>query len=123
MKYLFKSHYASLINHLFQTFLVTYLILLLIDQIQAGFVSLYLNLNYLLIIVIILGILDIFSEHDSVSIKKPNWKDYLFIFALGIVGFIIIKFKTTQLGSLSWGISIIAGVLIILLSVLILNDD
>ena len=123
MKPLFKGHTASVVNHLFQTMLVTYLVLLLSEQIWAGLVSTYLNLNYLLIAVIIFGIGDVFSEHSPVYSKKPTKKDYLFIFTLGIAGFIIIKFKTEQLGWLSWLISLIAGILIILLSILILEED
>jgi len=125
-KYLFKSHYADLINHVFQTLLITYLILLLIEQVYPNFVSQYLNLNYLLIIVIIIGILDVFSEHPEKKEKpKVKWFDYVFITALGILGFAIIRFKTaTALDSwLSWVISIIAGILIILLSILVLDED
>ena len=122
-KYLFKTHNASLINHLFQTLLVTYLILLLIEQIIPNFVSQYLNLNYLLIIVIIAGVLDVFSEHPEKKKEKTTLKDYLFISALGILGFFIIKYKTLELGWLSWMISIIAGILIILLSILVLEDE
>src|SRR3989344_4435347 len=121
-KYSFKGHLASLINHSFQTMLILYLILLLLEQIRAGFVSAYLDLNYLLAIVIVLGILDVFSEHNFI-VKKPNWFDYVFVAILGIAGFGIIKYKTFELGGLSWVISLIAGVLIILLSVLILSED
>lgn len=124
MAILFKSHNAHLINHLFQNLLIVYLILLLIEQISPGFVSQYLNLNYLLIIVIISGILDVFSEHTmQVHQQKPKTKDYIFIFILGFLGFAIIKFKTSALGWLSWLISIIAGILIILLSILVLEED
>ena len=122
MKYLFKGHYASLVNYTFQILLVTYLVLLLIEQIWTGIVSVYLNLNYLLIIVIIVGILDVFSEHLPIKDKKTSIKDYVFISILGILGFIIIKYKTAELGWLSWIISIIAGILIILLSILVLED-
>ncbi len=122
-RYLFKSHNASLVNHIFQTLLVTYLILLLAEQIWTGIVSVYLNLNYLLVIVIIAGILDVFSEHQPRKNEKPNKKDYLFIILLGIAGFLIIKFKTSSLGWLSWLISVIAGILIILLSLLVLDED
>ncbi|MBU3912551.1 MAG: hypothetical protein KKE50_00515 [Nanoarchaeota archaeon] len=122
-RYMFKSHNASLVNHIFQTLLVTYLILLLAEQIWTGLVSVYLNLNYLLIIVIIAGILDVFSEHYKKPSEKITKKDYLFISLLGIAGFLIIKFKTQSLGWLSWLISIIAGILIILLSLLVLEED
>jgi FtsH-binding integral membrane protein len=123
MKPLFKKHNASLVNHTFQTLLVTYLLLLLVEQIWAGFVSVYLNLNYFLIIVIIIGILDVFSEHTKKKQEKPKWHDYLFITILGLTGFAIIKFKTGDLGWLSWLISVIAGILIILLSLLVLEED
>jgi hypothetical protein len=122
-KYLFKAHNASLVNHIFQTLLVTYLVLLLIEQIWTGIVSQYLNLNYLLIIVIIAGVLDVFSEHSVITQKPVTWKDYSFVVLLGITGFLIIKFKTESLGWLSWLISIIAGILIILLSLLVLEED
>ena len=120
---LFKSHNASLVNHVFQTLLVTYLILLLLEQIWTGIVSVYLNLNYLLIIVIIAGILDVFSEHPKPKKEKVRKLDYAFIIVLGILGFAIIKFKTGDLGWLSWLISIIAGILITLLSLLVLEDE
>lgn len=122
MKTIFKGHNAELVNHAFQILLVTYLILLLIEQVWTGVVSTYLNINYLLIIVILVGILDVFSEHHTVS-KKTTKKDYLFVFALGVIGTIIIKYKTQTLGTLSWIISIIAGILIILLSILVLEDE
>jgi hypothetical protein len=116
------GHNANLVSHIFQTFLVTYLILLLTEQIWTGFVSTYLNLNYLLAIVILSGIIDVFAEHKPK--KQITTKlDYYLIYSLGIIGTIIIKFKTTELGWLSWVISIIAGILIILLSLLILEED
>lgn len=119
----FKGKTAEIINYLFQSLLVGYLILLLIEQIWKGSVSFYFNLNYLLIVVIIIGILDVFSEHQEKKQEKIKPRDYLFIIVLGILGFIIIKFKTGELGWLSWLISIIAGILIILLSILVLEDD
>lgn len=122
-KYFFKNNTASIINHLFQVILVTYLVLLLIEQIWSGSVSLYMNLNYLLIFVILVGILDVFSEHQTPEKKKADWKDYLFILILGVLGFAIIKFKTDSLGFLSWIISVIAGILIILISILVLEED
>ena len=118
-----KGKPAELINLLFQSLLVVYLILLLIEQIWPSSVDIYLNLNWLLVIVIVVGILDVFSQHKKQEYKKPTKKDYFFIVLLGIAGFIIIKFKTSQLGWLSWLISIIAGILIILLSLLVLQED
>ena len=118
-----KGNSAIIINHLFQTLLVTCLLLLLVEQIWQGTVSVYINLNYLLVIVVITGIIDVFSEKPVLFKEKPTTKDYLFVFALGIIGFAIIKYKTHQLGNLSWIISLVAGILIILLSIMVLNDE
>ncbi|MEK6895087.1 MAG: DUF1616 domain-containing protein [Nanoarchaeota archaeon] len=123
MKPLIKGHNSSLVNHTFQTILITYLVLLLVEQIFSGFVTQYLNLNYLLVIVIIVGILDVFSEHPVYSKRNPTSWDYFFVFALGILGFVILKYKTSDLGWLSWVISGVAGILIILLSFLVLEDE
>ena len=123
MVYSIKGYKAELISSVFQSFLVAYLVLLLVEQIWNGSVSVYLNLNYLLIVVILFGILDVFSEHKKVKEKPANWKDHLFIYLLGIIGFIILKVKTIDLGWLSWIISIIAGILIILISLLVLEED
>jgi len=122
-KYLFRGHKASIVNHTFQTLLITYLILLLVEQIWNNVVSFYINLNYLLIIVIIFGVLDVFSENRKVEKKNVTKKDYIFIFSLGIIGFFILKYKTNELGWLSWIISSVAGILIILLSILVLEED
>ena len=123
MKPIFKKNSAEIVNSLFQSLLVTYLILLLIEELQKGFVSIYLNLNYLLILVIIAGILDVFSEQPKPKKEKVTKKDYALILFLGILGFAIIKYKTYALGWLSWLISAIAGILIILLSFLVLEED
>ena len=121
-KYIFKNHNAEIINYLFQILLVTYLLLLLAEQIWSGSASAYINLNYMLIIVIASGILDAFSEHITIGVKKTTKLDYIFAIFIGVLGFIIIKFKTSELGILSWIISIVAGLLIILLSILILEE-
>ena len=117
-----KGTTASFVNHLFQTVLITYLMLLLLEQLFPGFVSVYLNLNYLLALVILIGIIDVFSEHE-IKEAKATKKDYFFIIALGILGSLIIFYKTKSLGFISYMISIIAGVLIILLSFLVLSED
>ncbi|MBU0907117.1 MAG: hypothetical protein KKD18_05350 [Nanoarchaeota archaeon] len=119
---LFRGHNAELVNHLFQTLLVTYLILLLFEQLWEGIVSVYLNLNYLLILVIVAGILDVFSETPLKPRERVKNLDYWFVVVLGILGFVIIKFKTGDLGWLSWVISLIAGALIVLLSFLVLEE-
>lgn len=114
---------VEFINKLFQTFLVLYLVLLLVEQLKEGLVSTYLNLNYLLIIVIILGILSVFTKQKPVKKEPITNKDYVYISLLSIAGIIIIFIKTRELGYLSYLISLIAGILIFLLSYLVLTED
>lgn len=124
---LLRGHSADLASYLFQSLLVTYLVLLLIEQLWEGIVSVYLNLNYLLIGIIVMGIVDLLSERPERTplfhMPRENKWDGLFALFLGAVGFIIIKIKTGGLGGLSWVISLIAGFLIVLLSFLILEEN
>ena len=119
---LFKGHNAELVNHLFQTLLVTYLILLLLEQLWDGIVSVYLNLYWLLLVVIVVGVLDVFSELPPRRHARARMIDYVFVWVLGVLGFVIIKVQTADLAWLSWVISLIAGALIILLSYLVLEE-
>jgi hypothetical protein len=114
------------LNHeLFSTLLITYLLLLLAETIWEGRVSAFMNINYLLIIVIISGAISVLTQKEE---KKPEKvelkkKDYLYIASMGIAGTVIIWYKIQDIGMLSYLISIIAGVLIILLSILLFQED
>ena len=114
---------VEIINDVFQSLLVLYLVLLLVEQVWQYSVSMYLNLNYLLIIVIIAGIFSVFTKQKRRKKEPVTWKDYAYITILSIIGFIIIFIKTQELGWLSYVISIIAGILIFLLSLLVLEED
>lgn len=107
---------VELINQIFQMLLVLYLVLLLIEQVWQYSVSMYINLNYLLILVIIAGILSVFTKQKRKKKEPITWKDHAYIIILSITGIIIIFIKTQELGWLSYVISIIAGILIFLLS-------
>ena len=114
---------AETINTAFQSLLVLYLILLLAEQIWENSVSYYLNLNYLLIVVIIAGILSTFTKQEKAKKEAITAKDYIYITTLSIAGTIIIFIKTRELGWLSYTISLIAGILIFLLSYLVLDEE
>ena len=113
-------------NHeLFSTLLVTYLLLLLAETIWSGSVSANMNINYLLIIVIISGAISVLTrkEEEKVEMVEITKKDYLYIVALGIAGSLIIWYKIKDIGNLAYLISIVAGVLIVLLSLLLFKED
>ena len=110
---------------LFFTLLVTYLLLLLAETIWTGSVSAHMNINYLLIIVIISGVISVLTgkEEEKVENVEVTKKDYLYIGALGIAGSLIIWYKIKDIGNLAYLISGVAGALIILLSLLLFKED
>jgi len=118
----YKITPKHIITQTFQYLLIVYLILLLIEEYAPKFISNYINLNYLLVLVIIFGVITVLLPQKKIKKQKPKRKDYYFIFILGIIGTILIYIKTKELGWLSYVISIIAGILIILLSILVLED-
>ena len=108
-------------NHVFQILLIGYLLLLLVNEFKK---ITFINLNYLMIAVIIFGIATIlFPIEIKKQQTKTTKKDIAFIIILGIIGSILIYLKTKELGWISYLISIIAGILIILLSKLVLEDE
>lgn len=109
------------IDYIFQFLLIILLFVLLINEFKK---IEFINLNYLLITVLVFGILTIFLRPEIKRKKQEiTKKDYYFIILMGIAGIILIYIKTSSLGWLSYLISIIGGILIILLSILILEDD
>jgi len=120
----FRALVAS-IQQLFIILLVTYLILLLIETIFPGSVSRYLNLNYWLIAVIITGVITVLSRQES---EKPEEKsintgNIITLVCIGLIGAALIWYKTREIGWLSYLISLVGGILIVLLSILIWQKD
>jgi len=137
---------VKIVSYVFNMLLVLYLLLLLFNQLFNFDTGMVLSLNYLLILVIVFGILFVFTskedtleKNETLKIRKGKKevkeykmesysdilsKDYSWIvYVFGILGFLVIKLKTYSLGWFSWVISIVAGILIILLSLLVLGED
>ena len=113
-------------NHeLFSMLLITYLLLLLAETIWGGSVSANMNINYLLISVIISGAISVLTRKEEENVEKVDItkKDYLYIGTLGIAGSLIIWYKIKDIGNLAYLISIVAGALIVLLSLLLFKED
>lgn len=123
----------EIVKEVFQISLISYLVFYLIEDFKPGFITNYFNLNIILILTIISGIITVLFEGKESSFetgheeKVPEEKkikkiDYLFIVVLGVVAAIIIFFKIKSLGWLAPIISIISGIIIILISILLLWD-
>ncbi len=116
----------ELVQVLFPMLLITFLLLILVDTIFKGSVSYYINLNYLLIILIVVGIAAVLTATNKVESAKGERltaKSIFMIICAGIGGAAIIWYKTQEIGWLSYVISALSGGLIVLLSMLIWRGD
>ncbi|KCZ70618.1 hypothetical protein ANME2D_02639 [Candidatus Methanoperedens nitroreducens] len=114
------------LNHeIFSILLATFLLLLLAEIIWTGSISAYMNTNYLLIIVTVSGAISVITRKEEEKAEKIELtkKDYLYIGTLGIAGTLIIWYKIKDIGNLAYLISIVSGVLIIMLSLLLFEED
>jgi predicted MFS family arabinose efflux permease len=112
----------ELVRVLFPVLLSTYLLLILIETVFEGSVSSYLNLNGLLIVVIIVGIIFLITapaEADNKQGKHLTARNLLIMIPAGIGGAVIIWYKAQEIGWLSYVISISGGGLIMLLPMII----
>jgi hypothetical protein len=111
---------------LFPILLSTYLLLTLVETIFEGSVSSYLNLNYLLTLVIILGIAVVLSASvvsNSKTLERFTNRNKFLIISTGIGAAVIIWYKTQDIGWISYIISIAGGGLIVFLTVLAWQED
>ncbi|SNQ62940.1 PGF-pre-PGF domain-containing protein [Candidatus Methanoperedens nitratireducens] len=118
------SFLSRLCSEIFNSLLLTFLLLLLIDNIWDNSVTKNLNLNHLMIIVFIFGIISLYgnkTETDKITVATK--KEYITTAGIGILGMIIIWSKINYMGFISYPISIISGILIVLLSFLMLEDN
>ncbi len=122
----FVSELSEVLRDPFLSLLTLYLVLLLLDTFWDGKVNSALNLNYLLVFVIATGILSMLKRKD---IKEPvksepvTKSDYIFIAAMSILGAFLVWYKIQNLGTIAYVVSFLAGLLIFLLSVVILEED
>ncbi len=84
-------------KNLFVVALIIYLVLFLLEITLPGFVSNNFNLNSLLVVVLILGVLAALAPDDKEDpeiIKAPSKADYLMFVSMGIVGGLLMFYKS-----------------------------
>ncbi|MBN2094795.1 MAG: hypothetical protein JW727_02005 [Candidatus Aenigmarchaeota archaeon] len=111
------------LSWVFQTLLVSFLLVILIRQ-YIPFAEV-INAGYLLPTVIFFGILSfVYPPGENVFKKsRPVRFDYCLAAFLGIAGMILVWYKVQTMGQLGYIIPIVSGLLIILLSILVLEED
>ena len=123
MKERVKKALIHLNKNIFQYLLIFYLVILLVQEYNENFLK-FLNMNYMLILTIVLGIITVLTyKPKQVEKKKLTSLDNYFIYFLGIVGAVLVYFKINDLGWISYLISALSGILIMILNKLIVEED
>ncbi len=113
-----KDNLSIIFEEVFQVMLSGYLIFLLAETIKEGIISNYFNLNILLIIIIVSGIGTVIYPNKKETKSRALNSDWDFLVTWGFTIFsgVIVYYKTFSMGNISYFISIIASVLVYLLS-------
>jgi hypothetical protein len=120
-----KNKFGIITEELFRYSLITYILLLIGETIKEGFVTFFLNLNYLLAIVLISGLLmAIFSpEWIKKRHKKFTERDNQWILLFCIGGGFLVYYKTKELGDLALIYSLFTVILLFFLTTVIPHDS
>ena len=118
-----KKALIKLNKNVFQYLLIFYLVILLVNEYNDKLLD-FLNMNYILIVTIVLGVVTVLTYKPKEEKKqKLRRMDNYFIYLLGIAGAFLVYFKIKDLGWISYLISILSGVLIITLNKLIVKEE
>lgn len=115
-----------IIKELFNTSLILYIFVLLIEVIREGSVSNFIDTNVFLGVLILLGLLSLgmnkgaFESKGGESIKE--WEVYLSIVLSISCGYVVF-YKTSELGVLSYLISLISCTIVLIFSYLIFSEE
>jgi hypothetical protein len=125
---LWKIKTFIVFKEIFQYSLFTYLILLIAETIQEGIVSYFFNLNILLTVVILSGLMMIVTQDDEGNVysvhKKISYRRSIsYIILLCIIGAIIVILTTFDLGFMTIVAGCLAAILILLTSLLLLSIE
>jgi len=115
-------------QELFQFSLIIYLILVLLESLKQGFVSTYFNLNIIFGILLISGLCMVLTDTKQTTKLLPSGKkitsaDVQNSVLFAISGAVLIYFETKVLGPISYIISVLSFILILLLCLLLLSEN
>jgi hypothetical protein len=113
---------VTFIRYLFLPVLGVYLLLLLVDAISPDSISRYINLDYCLIPVIFTGIIAVltgFKKEPGAERNGSIKNDIIPIICCGIVGAAIVWYQSRDVGWLTYVISPVSGIVVVLLTLVI----
>jgi hypothetical protein len=110
----------ELVPQLFTITLIFYLILFLLENLFPGFVSNNFDLNIFLLPIFILGILSAFAPTPKKEEKPVNITDYVMVGFLSLLAFIVLWYKTKEMGTSGLIIALGGSILVAMISLVIL---
>lgn len=117
----------DIVHRVFFILLIVFLVSLLFENVWEGSISAYLDLNKLLIMVIILGVITVLTRREERKAVKVEvtWKDFVYIWVASFACFTIVwwRIKDLGLGFLTYLIPFISGFLVFLLSLTTLLEE
>ena len=118
----------SAAKNLFVVSLIIYLVLFLLEITLPGFISNNFNLNWVLGVVLILGVLAAFAPEDQEEpeiVEKPKNSDYFMIAGLGIVGGLLMFYKSdlNLVPRILFSIFIAGFIIVVSLFLLLAKDE
>lgn len=114
---------------LFTVALVTYAVGYVLEQVLPGFVSAVLDLNIVLGVTIVSGVLIVAFRERSETKKKSSVRSRkitgIWVALISLAGAFVVWIKTTSLGSMSLPLAILAGLALFFISLVLLDtrDD
>jgi hypothetical protein len=120
-----KSTWGIISREVFQISLTTYLLLLILETLKTGFVINFIDINYILPVIIISGIgMTVLSREQKIERKSNKIKEvdiyYIALMSLGAGGLVYIK--TSELGWISIAVSVVTSLILLLISFLIFTE-
>ena len=101
------------------------LIFVLLETIKEGFISYFFNINNLIAIVVVSGVITVLAGEEKAEEEpqgqKLALKQSAIVLGLGVLGTVLVWYQTARAGELAYLLAITSGVLIVLLSVLLLT--
>jgi hypothetical protein len=98
----------------------------LAETLKEGFVSFFFNLNILLVVVLVSGVIMVLTHNEHLEPEKTQQKikhtDIEYTLVLAVGGALLVYYKTQELGTISYIIAGLTAIIIILLSLLLLTE-
>ena len=118
-----KNSLGIIFDELFDVFFMGYLVFLLVETLKSGFIKNFFDINIFLLVVLVSGIGKFIFKREDVWKKEEKKVDWYLISALSLFSGAIVFYKTKEMGSVSYVVSIISTIFVFLLSYITLNDE